>query len=150
MPLAAAAAPSAVLSVPERYWTWTATAGDAVQPVVHCFAGSAPALERLGVAGGAAAWLASLTRLRPDLTLVPTDAVLSTWDDDPWARAAYSSTAPPPDAWRPAGPFHACGEHTAGTSSAPMDGTLRSGVRAAQEVLGDDDRIGADRPRQES
>ena len=42
VPLRAPAAPSAVMSVAERYWTWTATgAGPESQPVVSAFAGSA-------------------------------------------------------------------------------------------------------------
>jgi monoamine oxidase len=152
VPLTAATVPSAVLSVPERYWTWTATGSGSVQPVVHCFAGSAPALERLGVAGGAERWLASVARLRPELSLDGGGAVLSTWDDDPWAGAAYSCAAPPPEAWRRAGPFHACGEHTAGESSALMEGALRSGLRAAREVLDglDDGRAHPCRLPQES
>ena len=40
VPLRGVPPTSAVLSVPERYWTWTATAGAGVQPVVHAFAGS--------------------------------------------------------------------------------------------------------------
>ena len=134
VPLSAPVPPSAVLSVPERYWTWTATGDGGVQPVAHAFAGSGPALLRLGVAGGPAAWAASLARLRPDLPLVPEQAVLSTWDDDPWVGAAYSCAAPPPEAWRPAGVFHACGEHTAGLHRALMDGALASGLRAAGEI----------------
>jgi monoamine oxidase len=134
VPLAAPAPPSAVLSVPERYWTWTATGDGEVQAVVHAFAGSAPALARLEIERGAGAWLASLARLRPDLALAPERAVLSTWDDDPWVRAAYSCAAPPPDAWQPVGVFHACGEHTAGANRALMDGALESGLRAAGEV----------------
>ena len=48
VPLREPAPPSAVLSVPGRYWTWTATTdGEAAQPVVSAFAGSAGALERL-------------------------------------------------------------------------------------------------------
>jgi monoamine oxidase len=47
VPLARLAPPSAVLSVPEHFWAWTAAADGAVQPVVSAFAGSAPALERL-------------------------------------------------------------------------------------------------------
>ena len=87
--------PSAVLSVPERYWTWTATgAAGRMQPVVHAFAGSAPALAALRVAEGPAAWLDSLARLRPELALDPDGAVLSTWDDDPWVEAAYSTHGP--------------------------------------------------------
>ncbi len=126
---------SAVLSVPERYWTWTATGAEGVQPVASCFAGSAPALEALAVRRGPQRWLASLRRLRPDLALAPETALLSTWDDDPWVAAAYSCSTPPVEAWRPAGPIHACGEHTAGASAALMDGALASGQRAAREVV---------------
>jgi monoamine oxidase len=136
VPLAADAPPSAVLSVPERYWSWTATGGSGVQPVVNAFAGSAPALERLRVAEDAGVWAESLTRLRPDLALQPEAAVLSTWDDDPWIRAAYSCAAPSPEAWSPIGPVHVCGEHTDATSQALMDGALASGLRAAHEILG--------------
>jgi monoamine oxidase len=139
VPLASAPAPSAVLSVPERYWTWTATAaGGAVQPVVHAFAGSAPALERLRVEEGPETWLGSVHRLRPDLELDPGGAVLSTWDDDPWARAAYSTRGTAPAAHvlaRPVGPLHFCGEHTAGELAALMEGALASGQRAARDVL---------------
>jgi monoamine oxidase len=141
VPLRAAAAPSAVLSVPERYWTWTATGADgAVQPVVSCFAGSAAALERLRVRRGTEVWLGSLERLRPDLKLDPAGAVLSTWDDDPWTGAAYSVEPPEgsrPDALtRPVGPLVFCGEHTDLTGfAALMEGALRSGRRAADQVL---------------
>ncbi len=136
VPLVAEAVPSAVLSVPERYWTWTATGQDGVQPVVNAFAGSAAALVRLRLDEGPGTWADSLATLRPDLALALDDAVLSTWDDDPWVHAAYSSAAPAPEAWRPAGPFHACGEHTHDTSRALMDGALASGIRAALEIVG--------------
>ena len=49
----------------------------------------------------------------------------------PRTRARRPSVA----AWGPAGPFHACGEHTHDTGRALMDGALASGLRAAQEVL---------------
>lgn len=136
VPLRDVPPPSAVLSVPERYWTWTADAGDGVQPVVHAFAGSAPALAALRVDEGPERWVESLLRLRPDLAIDPTDAVLSTWDDDPWAGAAYSCDAPPEEAWASAGPIHGCGEHTAGAFHALMEGALRSGLRVANEILG--------------
>jgi monoamine oxidase len=123
-----------VLSVPGRWWCWTATGAEDVQPVVSCFAGSVAALERLDVAAGPGAWLEALAELRPDLDLDPAGAVLSTWDDDPWVRAAYSSAAPPEAAWAPAGPFHVCGEHTAGDRAALMDGALASGLRVAAEI----------------
>jgi monoamine oxidase len=141
VPLTAPAEPSAVLSVPERYWTWTATGADgAVQPVVSCFAGSPAALERLRVADGPETWVRSLAELRPDLALDPSGAVLSTWDDDPWAGAAYSVA--PPEEPRPnivserLGPLVFCGEHTDDTGfAALMEGALRSGVRAADQLL---------------
>lgn len=136
VPLRETPPPSAVLSVPERYWTWTADAGEGVQQVVHAFAGSAPALAALRVGEGPERWVESILRLRPDLAIDPADAVLSTWDDDPWVGAAYSCAVPSVEAWAPVGPVHACGEHTAGELSALMEGALRSGLRAAAEVLG--------------
>ena len=88
--------PSAVMSVPERYWTWTATgADDAPQPVVSAFAGSPGALAGLGRRVRAPQhWLVVARRLRPDLELEPASALLSTWSDDPWVRAAYSTSPP--------------------------------------------------------
>lgn len=136
VPLRDVPPPSAVLSVPERYWAWTADAGAGVQPVVHAFAGSSPALAALHVEEGPGRWVESLLRLRPDLAIDPADAVLSTWDDDPWVGAAYSCAAPPEAAWAPVGPLHVCGEHTAGPFSALMEGALRSGHRVAREILG--------------
>ena len=135
VPLAGQAPPSAVLSVPERYWCWTATGDRGVQPVVTAFVGSTPALAHLRVQEGPETWLDSLGRLRPDLALSPGDVVLSTWDDDPWVGAAYSCAAPVPAAWASAGPFHACGEHTHDSSRALMDGALASGLRVAREML---------------
>ncbi len=129
---------SAVLSVPERYWTWTARAGAGVQPVVSAFAGSRAALERLNVVAGPEGWLASLACLRPDLPLLPEQALLSTWADDPWARAAYSVHTPETadeELARRHGPLVLAGEHTAGPYAALMEGALRSGIRAAGELL---------------
>jgi monoamine oxidase len=141
VPLRRVPPPSAVLSVPDHYWTWTARGADgAVQPVVGAFAGSAPALAALEVTGGPATWRRRLADLRPDLDL-DRGALLSTWDDDPWVQAAYSTRAPafrPDDPGllaRPVGPLHFAGEHTAGPWSGLMEGALRSGRRAAAELL---------------
>jgi len=140
VPLRAPAAPSAVMAVAERYWAWTATGdGDQPQPVVSCFAGSPDALERLGVASGPERWLESLERLRPDLELATDMALLSTWADDPWARAAYS-TSPPrelaPLSGRAHGPLAFAGEHLGGEFAALMEGAIRSGRAAAKALLG--------------
>jgi monoamine oxidase len=139
VPLKAAAAPTAVMSVPDRYWTWTATGeGDRPQPVVSAFAGSKPALHALEVDKGPDRWLDSLERLRDDLELDRDGAVLSTWADDPWVRAGYS-TSPPPEVAaaveQPAGPLAFAGEHTAGRYAALMEGAIRSGRRAARSLL---------------
>jgi monoamine oxidase len=141
VPLRQVPPPSAVLSVPGHYWTWTARgAGGAVQPVVSAFAGSAPALAALEVAAGPATWRQHLAALRPDLALDDGE-LLSTWDDDPWVQAAYSTRTPAFDPGdpallaRPVGPLHFAGEHTAGPWSGLMEGALRSGHRAAAELL---------------
>jgi monoamine oxidase len=141
VPLRQLPPPSAVLSVPGHYWTWTADGADGtVQPVVSAFAGSAPALAALEVSSGPATWRRELAALRPDLDLDDGE-LLSTWDDDPWVRAAYSTRTPAfrpgdPDLLaRPVGPLHFAGEHTAGPWSGLMEGALRSGHRAAGELL---------------
>jgi monoamine oxidase len=92
----------------------------------------------LQTAAGPTRWLDSLERLRPDLDLDTGGAVLSTWDNDPWVRAAYS-TSPPPEleaaVERPTGPLAFAGEHTAGEHAGLMEGAIRSGRRAARSLL---------------
>ena len=141
VPLAAAPPPSAVMSVPDRFWCWTAEAAPgAVAPVANCFAGSPRALAALGVAAGPETWLARLADVRPELALAG-GAVLTTWDDDPWTGFAYTAdglterTGDDAALAAPAGALHFAGEHTAGDWRALMEGALRSGIRAADEVL---------------
>jgi len=139
VPLRTPAPPRAVMSVPDRYWTWTATGeGDEPQPVVSAFAGSRPALDGLEVDAGPSRWLDSLAALRDDLDLDTGGAVLSTWHDDPWVGAAYS-TSPPPEVEaatrEPTGPLAFAGEHTAGEHFALMEGAIRSGRRAARSLV---------------
>jgi monoamine oxidase len=139
VPLRATAPPRAVMSVPERYWAWTATgADDAPQPVVSAFAGSPGALAGLDVAAGPEHWLGSLGWLRPDLELEPEGALLSTWSDDPWVGAAYS-TSPPRElaeaSQTPLGPLAFAGEHLGGEFAALMEGAIRSGRAAAHGLL---------------
>jgi len=141
IPLDEPAEPSATLSVPDRFWTFTQhDAAGAPVPVAGSFAGSPLALSRLEVAAGPDRWLAAVRDLRPDLRLREQEVVLSTWDDDPWIQAAYSArsrTSPMDDAAlaAPVGPLHFAGEHTAGSRHALMDGALASGLRAAAEIL---------------
>ena len=142
VPLAEPAPTSAVMSVRDRYWCWTATAAaGAVEPVLHCFAGSPGALTGLEVDRGPQRWLQAVAALRPDLALLPEQAVLTTWADDPLTRGAYLAdglAARPGDARAlasPCGPLVLAGEHTAGEWSGLMEGALRSGRRAAADVL---------------
>ncbi len=139
VPLRAPAPTSAVLSVPERYWAWTALGADGeVQPVLSAFAGSAPALRALGVRDGPRRWADSVVALRADLDLDADQAMLSTWDDDPWAGAAYSlpvSDEATATFAAGAGPLAFAGEHTAGDWHGLMEGALRSGRRAGAALL---------------
>jgi monoamine oxidase len=142
VPLRAAPPTSAVMSVPDRFWCWTAEAAPGeVAPVANCFAGSPRALAALDVANGPSAWLARLVAVRPELELATAEAVLTTWDDDPWAGFAYSADGLAAGAGddealaAPVGALHFAGEHTAGGWRALMEGALRSGIRAADEAL---------------
>ncbi len=133
---------SAVQNVPDHFWTWTATDGSGeVQPVLHGFSGSVPALERLEVSRGAERWAAMAAALRPELSLDTDRAEVTSWADDPWAREAYTAlTVGTRDEdeqllQRPVGPLHFAGEHTAGAWAGLMEGALRSGVRVADELL---------------
>jgi monoamine oxidase len=91
---------------------------------------------------GPARWVERLRALRPDLALADGRAVLATWSDDPWSGGAFSTRAvgarPRDDELlaRPVSRLHFAGEHTAGEWAGHMEGALRSGLRAAGEVLG--------------
>src|SRR5690348_16232228 len=142
VPLARPAAASAVQSVPDRFWTWTAADRTGqVQPVLHAFSGTEEGLAALAVSEGPATWAARVAALRPELAADLSRAMLTTWNDDPWAGESYSaSTVTVADGddeliARPAGRVHFAGEHTAGSRAGLMEGALRSGARAADEVL---------------
>jgi monoamine oxidase len=137
VPLTAPAPPSSVLSVPEHFWTWTARDGDGrVAPIVAAFAGSAPAVAALQVEDGPGRYLERVRALRPDLSMEDSQAVLATWPE-----GAYSTREPgrPPDdddaLSRPVGRIAFAGEHTEAEWYATMEGALRSGVRAAHDLL---------------
>ncbi|MGW3953132.1 flavin monoamine oxidase family protein [Streptomyces sp. NPDC004752] len=133
---------SAILSVPDFLWTWSATRGRTTpDPVLNCFVGSDTALATLAIAQGPQALLQRLAQIHPDLHLDPARALLSTWDNDPWVRAAYSTRVPGRDhdakaLQRPVGPLHFAGEHTCDDNFALMDGAVDSGQRAAAEIVG--------------
>jgi monoamine oxidase len=141
VPLRTPVPPSAVMSVPDRFWCWTGKDADGdLVPIVGSYAGSVEAMERLRIVDGPATWVERLAAIRPDLDLLPDGALLTDWNADPWTRGSYSVTAP----GRPrdfaaltdsAGALHFAGEHTAGPRLATMEGALASGRRAAEEIV---------------
>jgi monoamine oxidase len=140
LPLSTPAAPSATLSVPGRFWTFTQHTPDG-GPLLAAtsFTGSEAGLDRLHLTDGPETWIDAVAALRPDLVLDRDGAVLSTWSDDPWVSAAYSArslSSPMDDAAlaAPVGPIHFAGEHTAADFHGLMEGALRSGLRAAGEI----------------
>ncbi len=142
VPLRHPAAASAVQSVPDRYWTWTATDGSGqVQPVLHAFGGTETGLAALAVADGPARWASLAAALRTELSLDTGRALVTTWNDDLWAGESYTALtldAADGDGRLIAaslGRVHFAGEHTAGAWAGLMEGALRSGARAADEVL---------------
>ncbi|HSD22901.1 MAG TPA: NAD(P)/FAD-dependent oxidoreductase [Solirubrobacterales bacterium] len=137
------APPSAILSVAGHFWTYTQLGADGgPAPFVVGYTGTTKAIEDLGGSDGTERWLEALIALREDLDLVaePGDALLSGWHDDPWVRGSYSArTLSSPlrddDLTRPIGPLFFAGEHTAGEWHGLMEGALRSGERAADQIL---------------
>lgn len=142
LPLNRAVAPSATMSVPDRYWSWTAlAAGGQAPPVLNCFAGSPTALRDLGLEAGPDAWIERVRTVQPELPVIAEGAVLTAWDEDPWARGAYSvpgldhSDDLAAAVQQPVGPVHFAGEYSAGPLAGLMEGALRSGRRSAAEIL---------------
>jgi predicted NAD/FAD-dependent oxidoreductase len=133
-PLQEPAQPSAVMSVPGRFWTWTATGEDgSVLPAVNAFAGSGPAVSQL-LEGDA--YLDAVSGLRPDLRIDAAAARVSTWPEG--AYSTVETGRPEGDAEAlaaPVGRLAFAGEHTAGHWFATMEGALRSGHRAAADIL---------------
>lgn len=139
--LSAPAPPSQTLSVPDRFWCYTQLDRDAgPAPFLAAFAGSPAALERLEIDRGPHTWLHRLVALRPDLAVDQQQLMLSTWDDDPWVQGAYSarsvrSPMQTEELARPLGALAFAGEHTAGEWHGLMEGALRSGRRAAGDLM---------------
>ncbi|HEU5419182.1 MAG TPA: FAD-dependent oxidoreductase, partial [Streptosporangiaceae bacterium] len=70
-------------------------------------------------------------------------ALLTTWNDDPWAGESYTALTTAAEAGdtgliatpSASGRIHLAGEHTAGDWAGLMEGALRSGERAAAALL---------------
>jgi monoamine oxidase len=142
VPIDGASALRAIQSVELPFWCWVANGSDDVaRRCLSAFAGSDQAQWSLSTAAGdPGPWLERLSALNPDLTIRGTP-VLKSWGLDPMAMGAYA-------AWdnrswdrmeqfqRTVGRLAFAGEHTAGAEHhGTMEGALRSGVRAANQVL---------------
>ena len=142
LPMRAPAEPSAIMSVAGHFWSYTQLGADGEPaPFLTGYTGTMAAIDAL-TSGGVDTWVERLAELRSELDLdaSPESALLSTWHDDPWVGGAYSarSISKPlrdEDLALPIGPLHFAGEHTAGEWHGLMEGALRSGRRAAEQVL---------------
>jgi monoamine oxidase len=123
------------------FWFWVAD-GDDGRPrhVVTSFAGSELPQESLATASGdPRMWVSRIVELAPELR--PNGRpVMKVWGLDALSRGAYSawdhaSIARRPQFERMHGAIAFAGEHTAGDHSGTMEGALRSGERAASQVL---------------
>lgn len=143
LPLSSAAIASAVMSVRDRYWTWTAIdAAGTVSPVLNAFMGSAPAIARAELTLNPKKWVDGVRALRPDLRISEDAQVVATlWSEDPHARGAYAAHVPahpsalPIDLESPIGDVYWAGEYAEPEYTGLMEGAIRSGQRAADRVL---------------
>jgi monoamine oxidase len=139
--LSAPAPPSAIMSVAGHFWTYTQLGADGEPaPFLVGYTGTMSAIDSLGGSEDAKRWVRAVVALRDDLELDPEAALLSSWNDDPWVRGSYSArTLSSPlrddDLVKPIGPLFFAGEHTAGEWHGLMEGALRSGRRAAGQLL---------------
>jgi monoamine oxidase len=137
------APPSAIMSVAGHFWSYTQLGPDGEPaPFAVGYTGTQAAVDALGNSEAITRWVTDLLALRDDLDLDPDPAaaLLSSWHDDPWAQGSYSarSLASPlrdGDLSRPVGRLFFAGEHTAGEWHGLMEGALRSGRRAAEQIL---------------
>ncbi len=134
-------APAAVLSVPERFWTYTQLDADGLPTaVVGAFAGTAAALDRLEVDAGASVFAERVRAVAPEFGAAADPTLLNTWrQSDRWTGGSYSAGGcdgelESPQLTASAGRIVFAGEHTAGEWHGTMEGALRSGLRAADQI----------------
>jgi len=142
LPLEGLPAPRTVQSAELPFWSWVARAdGGVSRRCLTSFAGSDRAQDGLETANGqVSTWVERLLEHHPDL--VPAgEPAMKRWGDDPLTLGAYA-------AWdnrswdrmeefqRTVGRLAFAGEHTAGPDlHGTMEGALRSGVRAAEQIV---------------
>jgi monoamine oxidase len=142
LPLVGSPQTSAVMSVRRRFWTWTALdASQRTAPVLNCFMGSEPALAAFSEVGLHEGWTSEVRALRADVEFSDAPSLLTTWSDDPFSGGAYSAwgaDAGADDAdllARPVGAVFFAGEYSDAEFTGTMEGAIRSGLRAAAQVV---------------
>lgn len=136
-------AESATMSVQDRYWSWTARADDTqVGRVLSGFMGSAPAINRLMENEDPKnAWMEMVRRDRPDLEY-DSEAlpVFTNWKEDRYALGAYAGRPPGLEAHAlesltaVSDSIFLAGEYLAGEKIGLMEGAIRSGHVAADQI----------------
>lgn len=131
--------PDCIQTVEVPYWAYTPAEPDGLSSIVAAGAGGPEHRAMLEIdAGNPATFRARLSEAWPELKLGD-DMLLTPWALDPWTRGAY--TFHPVD-WSddaqaalssPFGRVAFAGEHAAEEQT--LEGVLRSGIRAANELL---------------
>ena len=133
--------PRALQDMDVPFWCYAALGeGGRPREVLTSFAGSPQAQKTLRTAqGDPEPWLARLRALNPDLEFAG-EPLMAAWAGDPFARGSYSafdnaSADREAVLAEPVGRIVFAGEHTGGQWSGTMEGAVRSGERAARQVL---------------
>lgn len=122
-------------------WSWSALGADGrARRCVTSFAGSPAAQESLGLTHGQVGpWFDAIRAMNPEVDLVD-EPLFYAWADDPYTLGSYSSWDP--ESWarrrvfcRTVGRVAFAGEHTDDEQHGTMEAALRSGRRAADQVI---------------
>lgn len=144
-------ATSAVMSVNNRFWTWTATnSAGTVPAMLNGFIGSLPAMQSLQVTETAQPLKDAVVSMRNDLPIEADATVVATeWATDPYAQGAYTAASPiaHDHDWklleRPEQNIFYAGEYAEPEYTGLMEGALRSGLRAAYRIETDRADVGS-------
>ena len=134
------AGPDAPMSARLPFWAWTTPCDGTSGRSLGAWAGAAPVVEAIDAAHGPDRWLDAIADLWPEPRVDRTTAMVTTWTAVSWPGGAYSVIGRGDPAERgpaegPAGRIAFAGEHTARDWTGTMEGALRSGERAAADVL---------------
>lgn len=123
-------------------WCWSGNGADGKpRRCITSFAGSPAIQTELRIdRGEVSPWLEAVRAMNPDVSLVG-EPVAYAWADDPFTLGSYSCWDPVSWARRevladPVGRLVFAGEHTAASGHGTMEGAMRSGRRAAGQLLG--------------